>query len=800
MVPGIVGRGPRCVRPLCGRIGDGQLLGKDEQVMRGSLPAIVLLLVVPSLAWGQRPRSPGPLEPSDTSSPRATLASFIRACNELYEVGRSEDRQRDPRLREKLLPITDRILDCLDLSGLPAELHDSAGVTSAVYLKEVLDRIELPPLESIPGPQEVKSGQGSESLRVWQLPGTRLLIVRVEQGPFRGQYRFSAETVRRAARFYSAVKGLPYRTTGPKTSPGLLQLHALLTRRQPKLATDTSSPRGTLMLFLTEMNELFETVRTLKYVDRTDPKYVPQVMRILGCLDVSQVPEYYREEYAAEAAVCLKEVLDRVELPPAEEIPGPEDLESSEGTEPLTHWQVPNTRITIVRMPEGPRKGEYLFSAGTVQRAPLLYQRMRALPYRKHGPPVSPGFYQWWLSTPGHPAVAQWVESLPPVFRSRFYQLALWQWIGLAVTSVAALALMVLLYRLGWARGTAIRQQSLFRYWFTLLFPVLAMCVPLAFKYVVWKYLTILGQPLYTISFVADLFFLLGLIVVILSFSNRLADSVVAMRSIQKRGVDVYLVRILSRALGLVAAAVVFLEGGRYLGLPITTLLASAGIGGLAVALSAQGMIKGIFGTMTILMDKPYRVGERIIVKDYDGVVEEIGLRSTKLRQTLTNHIISIPNDLIADAEIVNVGRRRNILRRTDLRIPLTASREKVLQAVEAIRQVLKDHEGMDPDYPPRVYFNEFNPDSFNIRIMYWYSPPDVWAWYAFTERVNLEICRIFEEQQIPFSMPQRHTFWREDYRQGPLDVRLVSDAQPPGDPEPNVSSSRSPHSGQHPA
>ncbi len=736
--------------------------------------ALVLFCGVPLRA--QQPRVPGPLEPSDTSSPRATLESFLRACNELYEVGRAEQKNRNEQLHEKLLPVTERILDCLDLSELPAELQDSVGVTAAVYLKEVLDRVELPPLENIPGAEEVLAGEKSGSpLPAWQLPGTRLVIVRVEKGPFRGQYRFSSDTVRRAARFYSAAKRLPYRTTGPKTSPGLLELHALLTRRQPKLSADTSSPRGTLMLFLGEMNELFEIIRSRKFIDRGDPKYAPRVMRIFSCLDLSEIPDYYREDFAAEAAVCLKEVLDRVQLPPAEEIPGPEELESAESAEPLLRWQVPNTQITIVRVLQGPRKGEYLFSPGTVRRAPLLYQRMKTLPYRKQGHPVSPGFYQWWLGTPGHPVVAAWVERLPAWFRTRISWLAVWQWLGLTLAAVVSVGLMVLLYRWGWSRGESIRQESLFRYWFTLLFPLLAMCVPLGFKHVVWEYLTIRGQALYVINFTADMIFLLGLIAVILGFSNRLADSVVAMRSMQQRGVDVYLVRILSRALGLVAAAVVFLEGGRYLGLPITTLLASAGIGGLAIALSAQGMIKGIFGTMTILMDKPYRVGERIIVKDYDGVVEEIGLRSTKLRQTLTNHIISIPNDLMADAEVINVGRRRNILRKTDLRIPIDASREKVVRAVEAIRQVLRDHEGMDPDYPPRVYFNEFNPDSYNIRIMYWYSPPDVWAWYAFTERVNLEICRIFEEQQIPFSLPSRHTFWREDYRRGPLDVRLVS-------------------------
>ena len=85
----------------------------------------------------------------------------------------------------------------------------------------------------------------------------------------------------------------------------------------------------------------------------------------------------------------------------------------------------------------------------------------------------------------------------------------------------------------------------------------------------------------------------------------------------------------------------------------------------------------------------------------------------------------------------------------------------------------------MEPDYPPRVYFNDFNPDSFNIRVIYWYSPPDLWKFYAMSEQVNLEIFRAFEENGIQFSLPIRHSFWKQDDQQGPLDVRMLSVNEP---------------------
>ena len=254
--------------------------------------------------------------------------------------------------------------------------------------------------------------------------------------------------------------------------------------------------------------------------------------------------------------------------------------------------------------------------------------------------------------------------------------------------------------------------------------------------------------------------------------SSRAAESLIALPQIAPASLDANLIRIMFRVLGIVAAVIIFLEGGRYLGFPLTTLIASAGIGGLAIALSAQGLIGGLFGTVTVLLDKPYRVGERIVVKGHDGFVEEIGLRSTKIR-ALDDHVISIPNDQIADAEIENIGKRKHIRRLSELHIPLDTPRCKVEAALQCIRDVLKNHEGMDPKFPPRIYFSDITPEAFTIKLIYWYTPPDQWAFMAFGEKVNLELFAAFEKQGIQFSLPLRHTYWKTDEQQGPLDIML---------------------------
>jgi MscS family membrane protein len=356
-------------------------------------------------------------------------------------------------------------------------------------------------------------------------------------------------------------------------------------------------------------------------------------------------------------------------------------------------------------------------------------------------------------------------------------RLAIWQWIGLAIAIPISLTVMLSVLRFGRWQAVKSRDGSLMWHWVGTLIPLVAILIPLGFKHFAYEFLTLRGTSFYVVSFCANFVTLLGLGGFMIVLSNRIAESALSMPQVSRGSLDASLIRILCRVLGAVAATVVFLEGGRYLGFPLTTLIAGAGIGGLAIALSAQNLLKGLFGTVTILTDKPFRVGERIIVKGHDGVVEEIGLRSTKVRGLLSNHLISIPNDLLAELEVENVGRRKHIRRTADLHIPLDTPLAKIERALAIIREVLEAHEGMDPELPPRVFFTDFNPESFNIRFIHWYAPPDFWKYYAFCEKVNLQIFRAFEDEGIQFSLPRRHSYWKTDNQQGPLEIALHRDS-----------------------
>ena len=197
-------------------------------------------------------------------------------------------------------------------------------------------------------------------------------------------------------------------------------------------------------------------------------------------------------------------------------------------------------------------------------------------------------------------------------------------------------------------------------------------------------------------------------------------------------------------------------------GVKIGPLLASLGIGGIAVALAAKDSIANFFGTLTILFDKPFQVGERVIIDNYDGVVEDVGFRSTRIR-TLTGHLVAIPNEKVVNSGLENVGKRPHIRWLTNITITYDTPPDKVEKAVLIIEEILDDHEGMQSDFPPRVYFNGFNDWSLNIMVIAWYHPADYWAMQEWQQQTCLKILRRFNDEGIDFAFPSRTLYLAND-------------------------------------
>ncbi|OEU52550.1 MAG: mechanosensitive ion channel protein MscS [Desulfuromonadales bacterium C00003096] len=193
------------------------------------------------------------------------------------------------------------------------------------------------------------------------------------------------------------------------------------------------------------------------------------------------------------------------------------------------------------------------------------------------------------------------------------------------------------------------------------------------------------------------------------------------------------------------------------LGYSISGLLASLGIGGLAVALAAKDTLSNIFGSMMIILDRPFHIGDWIKTGDMEGTVEEIGFRSTKIR-TFAKTLITVPNNIIANLSVDNISRMPK--RRIKLTVGVTyeTSPEQMRRAVEAIRNLLRTHSAIDQDFF-LVNFTEFNASSLDI-LVYCFTKTTVWGEYLDArEDVCLQIMDILEAHGMEIAFPSRSIY-----------------------------------------
>lgn len=509
-------------------------------------------------------------------------------------------------------------------------------------------------------------------------------------------------------------------------------------------SADTTSPRGTLVSFIEAMHEIYVAGTSDPPMRRGSPRSKSLRNRAFRCLDTSEFAPAVHDSMTREAAVCLKEILDRVELPSIKTIP---DLTAVE-EEGITKWTLDKTEIKIVKITEGPREGEFLFSSDTVARAKDFYDVAKGDEYQKREL-VTPYFYRKLISDPG-----PWVPKalIPNWSMQRVWGQAIWQWFGLSIVLTASIGIMLAIYMFG-RRYTMKVRSNLARYVIAILFPLSALLIPAIAQDIVTQQLNIYGNLVVTVTAALQIFFLVALTIMVISVGNRVAEVVIATSWIKPRRMDSQLVRLVCRIASIGAATVVVLEGGRQLGIPLTTLVAGAGVGGLTLALAAQDSLKNILGSMMIMLDKPFRIGERIVMKGYDGTVEDIGLRSTRIR-LLTGHQVSVPNEEMARSVIENIGRRPFIRQSATIEIPSTTPSAKIDRALEILRDILKDHEGMEEDFPPRVHLRDVNAGSIGIIMIFWYHPPDYWKFLEFNEHVTLSMSRKFEAEGIEFATP----------------------------------------------
>src|SRR5690606_319662 len=183
-----------------------------------------------------------------------------------------------------------------------------------------------------------------------------------------------------------------------------------------------------------------------------------------------------------------------------------------------------------------------------------------------------------------------------------------------------------------------------------------------------------------------------------------------------------------------------------------TALIASLGVGGIAVALAAQNILGDLFSSLSIMFDKPFVVGDFIIVGEELGTVEKIGLKTTRVRSLHGEQLIFSNTDLL-NSRIRNF--KRMYQRRIVFSIGITYEPpyEKLKEVASMLRAIVQAHDLVRFD---RAHFKGFGDSSLDFEVVYWVLDSDFNKYMDIQQAINLEIFRRFEEQGIAFAYPVR--------------------------------------------
>lgn len=215
---------------------------------------------------------------------------------------------------------------------------------------------------------------------------------------------------------------------------------------------------------------------------------------------------------------------------------------------------------------------------------------------------------------------------------------------------------------------------------------------------------------------------------------------------------DDQLIPVLRKLAKVVIAAVAIVFLMQLKGYPVTGVITGLGIGGLAFAFAAQDSIAGIFASVALFLDRPFMVGDFIQVGTISGTVEEVGLRSTRIR-TLGKTLVTIPNKEIVDSTIDNLSKRS--MRRCEINIGVTysASAEQMDDLVSKLREMLVEDE-MAEHEGSYVHFTTFGDSSLNIEMIFFIKTVDYAEFLQARQNLNLKIMRIVQSLGLDFAFP----------------------------------------------
>jgi MscS family membrane protein len=508
---------------------------------------------------------------------------------------------------------------------------------------------------------------------------------------------------------------------------------------------NTSSPRDTLRSFLRYVNEAIQSWRT-----EADPVLINDAARrAMRCLDLSGLPPAVRDELGVEKALLLKEILDRIELPDFEAIPDQEQVAADEN---LESWVIPRTELTIARITEGPLKGEFLFNAATVEQLDHFYALSEHLPYK---PDAAIGIYEEVVRSPGPWLPRRWADALPDWSREVLLEEAVWQWIalGLVLALFAGTTGTGYVWANRWDKRDPGRSSQIGK----ILFVIALIGLTRLLAAFVDDGINLSGRPLVIVQLMLDVIaFAAGgwLIALVLALAG---ETIIRAQQFRQGAINSQLIRICFRLLTIVVLLYLAIAAAEAFGVPVAPLIASLGVGGLAIALAVRPTLENILGGFTLFADKPVRVGDFCLYGDKKGTVEEVGLRSTRIR-SLERTVVTVPNAEFSQMQIENFTLRDRMLFQTTLGLRYETTPEQLRYVLAKLHDLLIAHPMVAPD-PARVRFVGFGAYALQVEIFAYVQSADYNAYMGVLEDLNLRIMDVVEDAGTGFAFPSQTTY-----------------------------------------
>ena len=511
----------------------------------------------------------------------------------------------------------------------------------------------------------------------------------------------------------------------------LLHLFALLllstaARAASLVPVKTDNPRDTMQTFMTAVDDYKEGVQNN---DKHQMKRINDAVRCFNFEGMVGITSDYRRE----TAILTREIIDRTIVVDYELVPDDPTILS---------WRLKDTNIWTTQVDAGDRRGQHLFSRNTIEQIRIDWEMVKRDPYLKEG--GQGALYS-------EPWVAQHV---PDWTKAKFLLVANWQWIGLFISILLGLVLKVVAQHL---LHLAKRFTSKTKVqWDDKIADAIERPVGLLVASLFWiaslRILQFSGMMLTVMSLVAQVILSIAMIWMIYKLTEVLTDHLKTLAARSDSALDDHLVPLINRALKIFIVIIGILVMFQNLGINVMSVLAGLGLGGLAFALAARDMCANLFGSVMIFLDRPFSIGDWVLIGENEGTVEDIGFRSTRVR-TFYNSVISIPNATVANADIDNMGARE--FRRIKAFFGLTYDTppEKMEAFLEGVKNIVEANEYTRKDYY-HVVFNGYGNSSLDVMLYCFLKVPD-WA-TELVERQNiyLEILRLASEIGVDFAYP----------------------------------------------